>query len=346
MKYYTSLTSIIISILFLAFSCSNLLQQEYLEEVNNLVIINADGSNKRVLINEHYGSTEKYFVNNDSQILVKRYDDFVLLNLDGSVAKNIPTRMQMRRSCVSFDRSKVAFIGTDKDNKQELYLMDYDGDNLGAITATPNRQKRFPNFSRDGNRLLYTTMGEGSGAINIVDVSSGQVTILVQDSGSGRRSAIPYWSPIFSNDDASVFFIYDYWNDERAGYQKALCSIDTSGSDLKVVENDVSGLGNIRTASNYDKIFFVGYGSSLHLFTSDYDGLNKSDLGETPLNTFIDLSLNDEKLVFGPEESNEADIVIVNIDGSGKTILSEGVSPTISTDGSKVLFVKKAYQEY
>ena len=80
----------------------------------------------------------------------------------------------------------------------------------------------------------------------------------------------------------------------------------------------------------------------LHIFASDYNGLNKNDLGETPIGTLINISENDTKIVFGNKNSYYDDnIIIMNLDGSDKKTLSEGGSPVLSTDGTKVLFIKK-----
>lgn len=332
---------------FLIFSCETPTEEEvYYEDIYNLVLIDADGINKKIFADQYYGYVEKYFVNNDSQILIKRYDDFVLMNIDDSLVKNISLGLEMRRSCISHDRSKVAFIGT-VNSEQEIYLMHYDGRNLHSITSTPNLQKRFPEFSHDGNLLVYATIQNNTPSIEVVDISSGLVTSIIKDTVDSKKSIIPFWYPCFSRNDELIFFIYEYWNSEKSVYQTALCSIDLTGNNFKIVENDVSRLGNIKTSSKSEKLFYVAGSNPLHLFVSDYNGLNKIDLGETPINTLINIARNDTKIVFGNESSYyEDDVVVMNLDGSVRKILSKGGSPVLSTDGTKVLFVKMEYLRY
>ena len=323
----------------LIISCSSPTEVDY-EELYNLVLIDSDGNNKKILADRYYGYVEKYFMNNNSQILLKRCDDFVLLNIDGTLEKRIPIEMEMRRSCISHDHSKVAFIGT-LNSEQEIYLMDYNGNNLRTITSSPNLQKRCPVFSYDGNCIAYVTQ-DNLASIEILNISTGQVKNITQKLNDNKRSFMPFWYPIFSNDDKLIFFIYEYWNTDKSVFHRDLCSIDTSGNNFNIVENDVSRLGNILSSSKSEKLFYVMGSNPLHIFASDYNGLNKNDLGETPIGTLINISENDTKIVFGNKNSYYDDnIIIMNLDGSDKKTLSEGGSPVLSTDGTKVLFIKK-----
>jgi len=55
----------------------------------------------------------------------------------------------------------------------------------------------------------------------------------------------------------------------------------------------------------------------------------------------IDISDDGSKIVYGNESSYYDDeIVKINIDGTGRKILSEGGWPVFSSDASKVLFLK------
>lgn len=334
---------ILIVFLFLAMlACEEVVNESevYYDEVENLALINSDGTDFHV-IGKSYGYREKYFVNNDSQILIKTYKAFVLMNLDGSIVKRIPIDMEMRRSCISHDRSTIAFVGTNSEG-QEIYLMKYDGTNLRKITHSPTVQKRFPSFSFDDKRIVYATRDKRFPTIEIVDIATGEVSLIRRDTIPTYKSIVPHWYLCFSRDDKYVFYIYEYWDNSR--YREDLRAIYLENRNLKILEKNVSILGNIVVSTSSNKIIFMSADPLLHLFVLDYDSMNKIDLGEAPVGTLIDISDDGSKIVYGNESSYYDDeIVKINIDGTGRKILSEGGWPVFSSDASKVLFLKHEF---
>ncbi len=315
------------------------------KEIQNLCIINSDGSSYSVIAQEYYATTEKYLVNNDSQILLAGYEEFILMNIDGSNIIQIPVSMDLLNTCISHDRSKIAFIGQ-KNSEQDIFIMDWNGSNLKKVTNTPSVAKRNPSFSFDGSKivyiLIYSSQTQILPSLEIVDIISDETKVVLEDTNHASKSSSPYWYPCFGKDNDIIFYIYEYWSYEKNIYEDALYSINVSGINNKIVENDVSRLGNIATTSHSQKIVFLGSGDPIHIFITDYNGLNKIDLGITPIGTFINISDDGTKIVYGNEQATYDDnIVIINSDGTDRKILIKGGSPVFSSDASRVLFIKK-----
>lgn len=73
----------------------------------------------------------------------------------------------------------------------ELYLLDYDGENLRRITRNGSLNLA-PRWSPDGRRVCYTSYYEGKQRLLILDGSTGQSTNIAQFSGLNVGAA---WSP-------------------------------------------------------------------------------------------------------------------------------------------------------
>ncbi|MGJ8544508.1 MAG: Tol-Pal system beta propeller repeat protein TolB [Sulfitobacter sp.] len=91
--------------------------------------------------------------------------------------------------------SRVVYVsetGPKNDRKKRLGVMDYDGANVQFLTDSSNIVLA-PRFSRDGNRVLYTSYESGFPRIYVLDVGSVQRRVL--ESAEGTMSFAPRFSP-------------------------------------------------------------------------------------------------------------------------------------------------------
>ena len=77
--------------------------------------------------------------------------------------------------------AQIALIGN-ATGKKELYLCDWDGSNLRALTHD-NSISLAPKWSPDGRRLLYTSYLRGAASLFSVDLASGQRGQLIRTGG-------------------------------------------------------------------------------------------------------------------------------------------------------------------
>ncbi len=80
------------------------------------------------------------------------------------------------------DASRIAFV-----DGEDIWVMDADGSNAGALTSADNTRENSPRWSPDGTRIAF---GRDFRAAEVIDATSGAVIAPLP--GTGSR---PVWSP-------------------------------------------------------------------------------------------------------------------------------------------------------
>jgi TolB protein len=78
-------------------------------------------------------------------------------------------------------RTRIAFIN-DQSGHKEVYVMDYDGENLKKLTNDRSIDL-LPRFSADGRRIAYTGYREGNPNLYLLDLDTGHATTLSEEQG-------------------------------------------------------------------------------------------------------------------------------------------------------------------
>lgn len=130
----------------------------FITDFEHLYIVDALG-NKRVL-NE--GPSFCPALSPDGKkVVFNQMDDICVINVDGTGKKIIgrgfnPTWV---------NNSQIIFEKTEDDGHEytagELYIMNADGKNVKALTATPNLIEMNPCISPDGNKIVFTSFTNG-----------------------------------------------------------------------------------------------------------------------------------------------------------------------------------------
>ena len=135
-----------------------LINTSFITDFEHLYIVDALG-NKRVL-NE--GPSFCPALSPDGKkVVFNQMDDICIINVDGTGKKILgrgfnPTWV---------NNSQIVFEKTEDDGHEytagELYIMNADGSNVKALTATSNRIEMNPCISPDGNKIVFTSFTDG-----------------------------------------------------------------------------------------------------------------------------------------------------------------------------------------
>lgn len=130
----------------------------FITDFEHLYIVDALG-NKRVL---NVGPSFCPALSPDGKkVVFNQMDDICIINADGTGKKIIgrgfnPTWV---------NNSQIIFEKTEDDGHEytagELYIMNADGNNVKALTATSNRIEMNPCISPDGNKIVFTSFTDG-----------------------------------------------------------------------------------------------------------------------------------------------------------------------------------------
>ncbi|MBU2591490.1 MAG: Tol-Pal system beta propeller repeat protein TolB [Nitrospinae bacterium] len=87
--------------------------------------------------------------------------------------------------------TKITFISRDKLGYKQIYISDYDGQNLRQITR--NRAiNLFPNWSPDAKKISYTSFKMGNPDLYLLDLETGKDRAISAESGINSNAS---WSP-------------------------------------------------------------------------------------------------------------------------------------------------------
>jgi len=222
--------------------------------------------------------------------------------------------------------SKIAFIGPG----DEIYVINADGSNLPTeLTDLYGLSKISSSWSPDGSKIAFCARqlyNYNKDDIYIINLD-GSNEIKLTDDGC---SLYPSWSP----DCSKIIF-----KSRRDGYN-AIYTMDSDGSNQIMIPNSIGGSWPSWSPDG-SKIAFES-GNQIYIMNSD--GTNQVCISN---NSFHDgkpsWSPDGSKIAF---HSNRFDhisshyILVMNVDGSNQTKITNGYRPSWSPDGSKIVFQK------
>ncbi|MBT0665025.1 Tol-Pal system beta propeller repeat protein TolB [Geobacter pelophilus] len=250
--------------------------------------------------------------------------------------------------------SKLAFVSTATGNK-EIYLMDYDGQNVQRITKNGSINL-YPDFSPNGRELIYTSYKKGNPDLYRRELSSGAEAKVTTARGTnitgafapdGNRIALsmskdgnaeiyilskegkqlarlttndaidiaPAWSP----DGQQIAFVSD-----RLGKPQ----IFIMGADGKNVRRlTTSGAYNVspRWSPRGDRITYCRQmNGGFQIFSINPDGSGDTQLTREGSNEHARWSSDGRYLAFSSKRGGREAIYIMRSDGTGQTKVSRG----------------------
>ena len=314
-----------------------------------IFIMNVDGSNVRQLTFTKAGNKHAVFSPDGTQILFttdrdNETADVYIMNADGSNPTSLvgwdKTNETAGPGSWSPDGTRIAFFSDRNGGHDDIYVMSAETVRPKLILSDPESDLRFPAYSPDGKRVVYSReLEDKSGEIRILDIETGSSRLIKKIELS---LAAPKWSP----DGNRIAF------QDRVDGNSDIFSISSSGTDLLRLTNDPEADAQPGWSPDGSRIIFNsnrGEGPRKgQLFTMNADG---SDLRPVTQRKGWEAdavwSPDGRSIVFvcDREDSpgNVMDICEINVDGSAeKRVLfhrDQDSSPAVSPDGKRIAFV-------
>lgn len=264
-----------------------------------------------------------------------------------AVPEGDTTTVAFRVVCAPALLDRIVFVserdGDPPDRNEEIYVIGPDGSGLARLTHNSEgftldldwmplvspRGRRVAFVSRrDGNEEIYVMAADGTGATRL-------------SHGDGRD-----WGPSFSPDGETVYY---------GGFRSV--SNPLPSIQRNVYRVSASGGKSTQIGQGMSPVVSPDGGTVLvdreGLLATDPDGSNAREIVSDTLFSAIAAWLPDgSRIVFSGEREGNADLYVVNADGSGVTRLTDDPAtdvtpphglggPVVSPDGDRIAFVSE-----
>ena len=226
----------------------------------------------------------------------------------------------------------VVRTGTSPNSGGDIFLVNPDGTNAVNITDAPGQDLN-PAWSGDGSRLAYNCQLQPDGSIN------GPLRICVRNAdGTGfavlSNTLAEDWFPAWSHDNTRIAFTSVYM-----GSQSTIYIMDADGSGRHPMNVGFLGASNPDWSPDDKSIAFDLVNSIWVYNLSTATGLRLTNGSGDWRPRY---SPNGAKIVFQSNRDGNAEIYVMNADGTGQTRLTNNPAydsnPVWSPDGSKIVF--------
>jgi len=308
-------------------SCENPYADEEGYWVYSLSIINTDGTGFTHLSSEH---TIGFFTPDNSKIIGSTSYSLWSMNIDGSNFMILNDSLgNCRELTFRPDGEKMVLSSWDYYNA-DLYLMDIDGSNFQNLTNTTLIAETKPQFSPDGNFILYiktdrTDMNNKVYSLCYRDIEGTFENEIVSFTYGidGLRYDLALWS-------GSERIIYGF-SGYPVGSPRGIFSVNIDGTDNTQLFQGYIHSQTFSISQDGSKIVFE-FDDDIILLNSDETGLINLGSGSIPI-----ISPNGEKITFTTSQN----LTIMNIDGSDVITLEEFILHDFhefSWDSEKIVF--------
>lgn len=144
------------------FSCTNPYEGEGDWQEDWIATINSTGDSLNYI---EKGNPRVQFIPNTTKIMLRGGDSITIMNFDGTGKETIIDSIGGGSGlpCISRDGTKLTFSNGD------IYIMNIDGSNLTNLTNTSDIIELYPQFSSDGDFIVYTTILDTFYSISVID---------------------------------------------------------------------------------------------------------------------------------------------------------------------------------
>jgi hypothetical protein len=223
----------------------------------------------------------------------------------------------------SVDGQKIAF-SSNRDGNWQIYAMNADGS--GQTRLTDNRANdAYPAWSPDGQKIAFTSNRDGNLEIYLMNADGSQQTRITNDPGA---DSFPDWSAdgrhiVFQFLEGKDYSFYQIQTVTAMG--SARTSLDSSGNSDLYPSWSPDGM-QIAFVSNRDQVWGIDLmnaaGGEPVRLTKKALGLGSFSPEDYVENSFPAWSGDGQKLVFASGRDGNAEIYVMNADGSQPTRLT------------------------
>ncbi|MGB3714398.1 MAG: DPP IV N-terminal domain-containing protein, partial [Candidatus Promineifilaceae bacterium] len=222
------------------------------------------------------------------------------INIDGSNLTRL-TRVSSDSDPVwSPNGTQIAFL-SERDGQKEIYVMDVDDSNIERLTENDVNEEDIA-WSPDGRQIAFTTFEEGTGNnIYVLTIDGGEMTMVTDDK---NLNVSPAWSP------DGQYLVYTSWlTEEIESGRPYLIFTTKNGREVFLIYRDGES-GTTDLTSSINRVAIDG-SDVVKLTQGEYSDWSPS------------FSPDGRHIVFSSKRGGDAEIYIMNADGSGVTALTD-----------------------
>lgn len=325
----------------------------------SLCVSNSDGSNFQEL-GENYSSQYLFLTQNDEKIILLNNDKLRIIEFSSlNIINEIPLNFySIIHADISQDYKYLVLSATTNTN-MDIYLLNLTDFEITNLTNSPDQIENHPSFSHNNTRILYTTtptqFGHGNQTISVYDLVNKQSYVILQ-----KPDHKDIWNifnyPKFDLLDSNIYYIKHSLNQ---GIIDSLFEFSIKHSSYKLLYSNLSHLGPMKISNNARRTIFVTNEYPNQLISLDLINYQANSIAALPEWGF-DYSLSNgtaEVAYVITKRKNKLDnqtvneytdyeLWIANTNGSNQKLLSNGIKPIFTNDGSKIIFYKIVHQIY
>jgi TolB protein len=293
-------------------------------------------TNQSVLVAEAYEEEDKFVVEgrlydlaSQQSILGKRYRG--TFDLSRRVAHTFSDEIVLYfTGARGIALTSIAF-NSDRTGHKEIYLMDYDGENVRPLTGH-NSISMSPAWAPTGDNIAYVSFFAGPPGIYRVDLATGAKQPIVTD---GNLNS----SPDFSADGRKIAFTRSLEGNTE------IFVADRDGSNLRQVTRSAGIDTNPAFSPNGTKLAFTSSrAGNPHIYIMDVDGTNLQRVTfEGTYNDGAEWSPDGTRIAYSTRRGRAFDIAVTDLALLDTKVLTTAMpgsheSPTWSPDGRRIAF--------
>jgi len=324
----------------------------------NLCVTKVDGSGFQDL-GESYPAKFMFFIQNDTKLLLLNNDKLRIIDLTNfnnvkEISLNFTNIVQAE---ISPNQEYLALSAATNTN-MDIHLINLSNNEILNLTNTPGQVENYPSFSHDNATIIYATYPEEAGitdqTISVYDLPNKRSEVLIK-----KPDPKDVWTPIFNypqfgQGDSLIYYINHTLN---AGIFDSLFAFSIKDSGSKFLYSNLSYLGPMKVSSNSETAIFITNDYPNHLISFDLDNDQAKYIDDLPEWDFdYSISKDGSKLAYViTVQKNKLDnqtvnqyydyeLWITNNNGTDNKLLSNGIKPIFSSDGSEIAFYKTTNQ--
>lgn len=237
------------------------------------------------------------------------------------------------------DGSKIAFTRLENDDISDIYIADFDGNQLSNIIKLTNSAayNQFPSWSPDSTRLAFSSLYNRRRQLQIVDVATKALQVFTSDAYIGR----PAWSP----DGLRIAYVAG----ENDQFNIHVLTLSTN--ETMILTNRPATYNRLTWSPDGARLAFTQENSvediNAGLYVIDVETANLTLLANSPNYASLEWSPDSSKISFHDVFKNPAGLFILNVNGSNAALCRISDAMNFAWDRSgETLFAITPPQSY